>query len=265
LVPRLQAYLIKATREAKRATSWMTPNADYEDGTTAFAARLLENPEQNAFLRDFTSFAEIVRYFGHLNSIAQTVLKLTSPGIPDTYQGTEVVALALVDPDNRRSVNYEANAEALDEIESIANTTDGASRLAEAFSKPQANTAKLFVTWRLLQLRRELADLFAQGDYESLNVSGAAKEHVLAFSRTHGNTSVIVVLAKWMAQLMKGERVLPVGEVWGDTAIALARPHASMRDVFTNTSAEAGEGNQLLASNVFETLPAAVFVAQRTS
>jgi (1->4)-alpha-D-glucan 1-alpha-D-glucosylmutase len=263
LVPRLQAYLVKATREAKRATSWMTPNADYEDGTTTFAARLLENPEQNAFLRDFTTFAEIVRYFGHLNSVAQTVLKLTSPGVPDTYQGTEVVALALVDPDNRRPVDYEANARTLGEIENITGADDSAVALAAAFGTPQANTAKLFVTWRLLQLRRELAEVFAQGDYEPLSVSGAAKEHVLAFSRSSGNSSVIVILAKWMAQLMKAERALPVAQVWGDTAIALSRNQGSMRDVFTNMSIAAGEDNQLLASEVFKSLPVAVLVSEK--
>jgi (1->4)-alpha-D-glucan 1-alpha-D-glucosylmutase len=206
-----------------------------------------------------------VRYFGHLNSIAQTVLKLTSPGVPDTYQGTEVVALALVDPDNRRPVDYAANAATLDAVERLSRADSAGSELATAFGAAQENTAKLFVTWRLLQLRTELANLFAQGDYEQLSVSGAAKDHVLAFSRTHGGTSVVVILAKWMAQLMKAERALPVGEVWGDTTIALTRNYSSMRDVITNTSLETGEGNQLLASTAFRSVPVAVIVAEQTT
>jgi (1->4)-alpha-D-glucan 1-alpha-D-glucosylmutase len=265
LLARLQAYLIKAAREAKRATSWMNPNADYEEAISTFAARLFENPDQNAFLRDFAAFAATTTYFGHLNSLAQTVLKLTSPGVPDTYQGTEVVSLALVDPDNRRPVDYEKSARMLQEIIDSCQEGSGASMLASEFTNPHSGRAKLFVTWRLLQLRRQFAEVFARGDYEPLQVSGACKDHVLAFSRTAGETTIVVMLAKWLAQLMNGELALPAGAVWADTLVGLSRESVSQWHECLTGEVIAAEPGGLRVSAAFKSLPVAVVVNQRGS
>ena len=263
LLARLQAYLVKAAREAKRATSWMNPNADYEAALGAFAERLLENPEQNAFLRDMAAFAATTTYFGHLNSLVQTALKLTSPGVPDTYQGTELVSLALVDPDNRRAVDYAERARMLEALERTHAEHPNLDALGSAFASPLDGAAKLYVTWRLLQLRREHSELFAQGNYEPLQVSGAQKDHVLAFSRTHGTTTIVVVLARCMAQLLGGEQGLPVGQVWTDTTAALPREvSGSMRDVLTGSEIEAGTSLRL--SDAFKHLPIAVWVQRRS-
>ena len=242
LIERVQAYLVKATREEKRATSWMHPNEEYEQAVGAFVERLLEHPQQSAFHKDFTMLAEIVSYFGHLNSLAQTILKLTSPGVPDLYQGTEAMSLALVDPDNRRPVDYAANARLLDELAQVS-PSDWGSRLATAVGSPYSNDAKLLVTSRLLQLRRELAALFAHGEYVPLQTNGALKDHVLAFARTHEGRTVVVVLAKWMAQLMKAQTQLPVADVWGDTSVAFASEAAeSLRDIFTGATLAPADG-----------------------
>lgn len=261
LLARIHAYLVKATREEKRATSWMNPNEQYEQATCDFASRLLEHPEQNAFLKDFTSLAEVVTYFGHLNSLEQTILKLTSPGVPDIYQGTEAISLALVDPDNRRAVDYAAHARLFDELIALSQE-DALARLATALSSPYSSDAKLFVISRLLQLRRELAELFANGDYQPLHVDGEQKEHVLAFARTHEHKAVIVVLGKWLAQLMKGERQLPIGEVWGDTSVGPPiNPPGVLRDVFGG-EVIAASGTSVGVAELFKHAPFAVLLAE---
>jgi (1->4)-alpha-D-glucan 1-alpha-D-glucosylmutase len=260
LIARVQAYLVKAAREAKRATSWVHPNAEYEQAISEFAARLLEPSEQNAFLRDFVSLAETVTYFGHLNSLAQTILKLTSPGVPDTYQGSEVMSLALVDPDNRRPVDYEANQRMLAELVELSPRAAG-DRLSKSLSLPHSSDAKMSVTWRLLQLRRELSDVFASGSYEPLQVNGTHKNHVLAFARTHEQKTVIVVLAKWMAQLMSGELRLPIGEMWADTSVMVpSQSSRQMREVFTAESTHAADDNTVVVAQLFRVAPFAVLV-----
>jgi (1->4)-alpha-D-glucan 1-alpha-D-glucosylmutase len=259
LTERVQAYLVKATREEKRATSWMHPHAQYEQALGEFAARLLDNPEQNAFFKDFTALAEIVNYFGHLNSLVQTILKFTSPGVPDLYQGTEAMSLALVDPDNRRPVDYAAHAQLLDELAQVS-PADIASRLTTALGSPYSSDAKLFVTSRLLQLRRELTELFAHGDYVPLQTNGERKDHVLAFARTYEQNTVIVVLAKWMAQLMHARLELPVGEIWGDSSVAFAAGTGeSLRDIFSGTTI-ATAGDSLRVADVFSVAPFSVLM-----
>jgi len=256
LIERTQAYLVKATREEKRATSWMNPNTEYEEAVRGFAARLLEAAEQNAFMKDFTTLAEIVSYFGHLNSLSQVILKLTVPGVPDLYQGTEAMTLALVDPDNRRPVSYEANARLFDELMQLA-AEDMRARLATALGSPYSSDAKLFVTSRLLHLRRECAELFASGDYEPLQTEGRHKEHVLAFARRHEQKRIVVVLAKWMAQLMKAERQLPIGDTWADTRVLGSLE--GMRNIFTDERVT-GAGELAQAAEVFKLAPFAVLV-----
>ena len=256
LLDRVQAYLVKAAREAKRATSWRSPNQEYEDALTAFAARLLSDSEQNAFLRDFSSFAEIASFFGHLNSLVQTILKLTSPGVPDIYQGTETMSLALVDPDNRRPVDYEANARLLDEL-THQSEEQARGRLQGALRSPYSSDAKLFVTWRLLQLRRELPELFAHGEYTPLPAQGTQREHVLAFARTHEDARIVVVLGKCFAALMDAEREVPTSQRWTDTTITVGAPAGPMRDIFTGLRIDISE-DPLPVAQVFEAAPFAV-------
>jgi (1->4)-alpha-D-glucan 1-alpha-D-glucosylmutase len=259
LIGRLQAYLVKAAREAKRATSWMNPNAEYEDAIGSFAARLLENPEQNAFLRDFASFAATTTYFGHLNSLVQTALKLTVPGVPDTYQGTESLHFALVDPDNRRPVDYETHARLLDELIRAHSERPDVGALERALSNPFDTRTKLYVTWKLLQLRREHFELFAQGAYEPLQIVGERKDHVLAFARTHGERTMIVVMANRMAQLLRGEQRAPVGDVWADTTVAMVREMSgTLKDALSG--AEIRVGASLRVSELFRHLPIAVLI-----
>ena len=135
-------------------------------------------------------------FFGRINSLAQTVLKIASPGMPDFYQGTELPALTLVDPDNRRRVDFDAAAQHLDAIERL----QGSPR--ELLWEQEGVASKLYVIRKLLQLRRDDPELFAQGDYQALQVDGARKEHVFAFARTYEGRSCIVIVPRWSAKLM---------------------------------------------------------------
>jgi (1->4)-alpha-D-glucan 1-alpha-D-glucosylmutase len=252
LIERLKAYVVKASREAKRVTSWLSPNAEYEAALQEFVQQLLENDaERNAFLKDVSTLAADVAFFGVLNSLMQTALKLTVPGVPDLYQGTERLAFALVDPDNRRPVDYDA---AQAELNALASSNG---RLPEATS----SSAKLFVTWKLLQLRSQHPELFARGDYQSIAVEGERKDHVIAFAREHAGGRVWVVLPRWCARLANGAPNLPLGaEVWSDTRLMLS---AALKgtDVFSGrriVSIEENGAQVLRVGEVLAAFPVAV-------
>jgi (1->4)-alpha-D-glucan 1-alpha-D-glucosylmutase len=253
LTERLQAYAVKAAREAKRSTSWIAPNTEYEKALADFIGELLADPERSAFLKDFGALAETVTFFGRINSLALTVLKIASPGIPDFYQGTERPALTLVDPDNRRRVEFTAAAQHLDAVERL----EGSARVD-----------KLYVIRKLLQLRREDPELFAAGDYQALQVDGARKDHVFAFARTHQGRSCVVIVPRWTAKLMDAVNELPIGgRVWADTAVALGNGTQAprMRDVLTDREVGidgAGSERTLSVADALAELPVAVLVGQ---
>ena len=257
LTERLQAYAVKAAREAKRVTSWIAPNAEYEKAVGDFIAELLADPERSAFLKDFRTLAQTVAFFGRINSLVQTVLKITSPGLPDFYQGTELPALTLVDPDNRRRVDFDAVVKHLDAVERLP----GSPR--ELLWEQEGVAGKLYVIRRLLQLRRDDPELFARGDYQALQAEGARKEHVFAFARSYEGRLCIVVVPRWSARLMDAVNELPLGDqVWTDTRIAFSNGASAvrLRDVFTDREVTM-EGSIGVASILAE-FPVAVLVAQ---
>jgi (1->4)-alpha-D-glucan 1-alpha-D-glucosylmutase len=251
LAERLQAYMIKASREAKRSTSWLNPDAEYEEALGHFIAQLLENPERNAFLRDFSTFVEPLIFFGGINSLVQVALKLTVPGVPDIYQGTERLTLSLVDPDNRRPVDYEAAARQLEELQGVQLDAQRAG----------LDAAKLFVTSRLLQARKNDPALFERGSYQPLQVEGDKSEHVVAYARVHEERCCVVVLPRWSARLKQGAPELPLGEPsWGDLTIALPMA-GDLRDAFTHKRFEATsdtENRTLRVADVLASFPVAV-------
>ncbi len=256
-VERLQAYVVKAAREAKRSTSWLDPNEEYETALCAFVAQLLARPARNAFLRDFASFAATVAFFGNINSLAQVALKLTSPGLPDLYQGTELPTLTLVDPDNRHPVDFAAAAARLAVIAPLA-------RLSPAMlAQADGASAKLHLTSKLLQLRRRDPDLFALGGYQPLRIDGAAQAHACAFARTHAGRCLMVVVPRWSAKLMHGVNELPLAQgVWGDTRVlADTACEAPMRNVLTDRPVRArmcGATAAWRAADLLQEFPVAV-------
>jgi (1->4)-alpha-D-glucan 1-alpha-D-glucosylmutase len=201
LMERMQAYAIKAAREGKQETSWLNPNEAYEAGVSAFIAGILDRSASAEFLRSLETLARRVALLGALNSLSQITLKATMPGVPDFYQGTEFWDLSLVDPDNRRPVDFAERAAVLESVE-----RPDWEALAQRW--PDGHI-KLAWTRHLLKLRTELADVFAQGDYEPLEVSGPHRDHVIAFARRHGRHAVISVVARSLAPLSEGGRVWP--------------------------------------------------------
>ena len=250
LTERLQAYIVKAAREAKRSTSWIAPNAEYEKALGDFVGELLADPERSAFVRDFRVLAATVAFFGRINSLAQAVLKIASPGLPDFYQGTELTALTLVDPDNRRRVDFDAAVAHLDVIDRLQGPPRG-------LLEQEGAASKLYVIRKLLQLRRVDPELFARGDYQPLQIEGARKEHVFAFARTYEGRSCIVIVPRWSAKLMDAVNELPLGEqVWADTMINA--PAARMLDVLTDR--EVVIDGAIVVASVLTEFPAAVLI-----
>jgi (1->4)-alpha-D-glucan 1-alpha-D-glucosylmutase len=221
---RIVEYMRKVTREAKVHTSWINPNAAYEEATTAFVVALLDASADNPFLADFLPFQRAVAWFGMYNSLSQVLLKLTCPGVPDFYQGNELWDLSLVDPDNRRPVDYRQRARALAEIEQRF-SRKGAACAAEARALldtlPDGH-AKLFLTWKTLSLRRDDEALFRDGEYIPLEVSGARAAHLCAFARrTDGRVAVILAPRLFVALAAAGKAVPLGAEAWGDTRVHL--------------------------------------------
>jgi (1->4)-alpha-D-glucan 1-alpha-D-glucosylmutase len=206
LTERLKAYAVKAAREGKQETSWLNPHEAYENAICTFIERILDRSVSAEFLDSLDHFARRVALLGALNSLSQITLKAMMPGVPDFYQGTEFWDLSLVDPDNRRPVDFPERADILKQVEQpdwqalTPNWPDG--------------DVKLAWTRHLLKLRNELADVLADGDYEPLEVSGPHRDHVIAFARRRGRHAVITAVTRCYAPLSEEGRTWPRGEAF---------------------------------------------------
>lgn len=215
---RIKAYMLKAVREAKERTSWTHPNEEYESAVTGFVDSALASPSKNAFLKEFIPFQEKISRAGMFNSLSQLTLKLTAPGVPDIYQGTEMWDFSLADPDNRRPVDYDERKWALGELKAMAGheLLPGVRSLLENM---EDGRVKMYLLWRAAQARREDPELFKFGEYMPLAVEGAKADHVVAYARKHHKRSLIVVAPRLIASVMDVETALPIGDIWGDAFI----------------------------------------------
>src|SRR5688500_8487301 len=188
----MAAFMEKATKEAKFATSWTNPNDEYDRAIQAFTRSLLEN---SSFMRDVAQFCQLIERAGAMNGLSQALLKYCAPGIPDTYQGSELWNQSLVDPDNRRPVDFDVRRRLLSDIDrKLQNRSALVAELLENF---QDGSVKLFVTHLALTARKQHADLFLRGDYESL----AGDEHVIGFTRSFGNERLLCVVPRLICRL----------------------------------------------------------------
>jgi (1->4)-alpha-D-glucan 1-alpha-D-glucosylmutase len=211
----------KALKEAKLNTSWIQPNENWDNAMQEFVAGILESGPRNKFLPVFLPVvAEIVR-LGAINSLAQITIKLTAPGVPDIYQGTEIWDDSLVDPDNRRPVDYARRREMLTQIGNAP-----ANELMQCWPDGRI---KLRLNQRLLHLRREYAQLFREGSYEPLNVAGRFAECAIAFLRRHHNRALVIIVPRLSSRV----GFPPVGERWQDTSVVLPSGVNYLRDVFS--------------------------------
>ena len=213
---RIREYVVKAVREAKVHTGWIKPDQDYEQTYLDFVDKVLAD---EAFLSEFLPFQRRIAHFGIVNSLSQTLLKVASPGVPDIYQGTEMWDFSLVDPDNRRPVDFEFRRNALSEMRTRSNNLP--SLAAQLLADPEDGRVKLFLLWRALEARRRLKPLFEQGDYLPLAAEGEKSEHIIAFARRHEERCIVAAVPRFAASL-SAEGEWPLGErVWGDTALRL--------------------------------------------
>ena len=211
---RLTAYMEKAIREAKTFTSWTEPDAEYEGAVRSYVEAVLDRGRSEQLLREVSRFALCVSRPGLWNALARTTLQLTSPGIPDVYQGDELWSFSLVDPDNRRPVDWDRRRALLQQV-------GGKRDPAEWVATPEDGRIKLHLYCRLLALRRSMPELFLRGGYQAVNAEGTFARHVVAHVRTQGDTAVLTVVPR-LPRLLTGDPLAPpIGAVWADTALVL--------------------------------------------
>lgn len=222
---RVEAYVIKAAREAKVHTSWLNPNAPYEEALRRFLQALLDPRPGNAFLEDFRRFLEPIVRAGVRTSLSQLLLKITSPGTPDFYQGTELWDLNLVDPDNRRPVDFGLRQGLLDSL-----PPPGEAAARELLERPRDGRIKMYVMRTALQYRRERRPLFDRGDYLALEARGGEAERVCAFARVCGPAAAVIVAGRFF---LRAGADGPAA--WRDTDLILPAglEGSAWRDVFT--------------------------------
>lgn len=229
---RIESYMLKAMREAKQNTSWINQNTEYETAVSSFVEALLNPEGGNPFLDDFLPFERRVARIGLWNSLSQVLLKLTCPGVPDIYQGNDLLDFSLVDPDNRRPVDYRLRQQVFAEIHNSGNVSDPGP-LQHLLSEPEAGRLKLYITWKTLLLRKQFPDLFRRGDYLPLEAHGSKADHVIAFIRKFDDTEVLIVVPRLISDLLgKMDSPSVRSEVWSDTHLLL--PSCSCRKVYRN-------------------------------
>ncbi|MBC7962939.1 MAG: malto-oligosyltrehalose synthase [Steroidobacteraceae bacterium] len=233
---RIKEYMLKAIREAKVHTSWISPNALHEEAVLSFIDSILKDSRHNNFLHDFALFQRLTADCGIYNALSQTLLKISSPGFPDFYQGNELWDFSLTDPDNRRPVDYRLRKNLLEELLRKESTAGPLETARELLGSRNDGRIKLHLTCKALNFRRENRELFESGRYLPLTVEGVCQEHVCAFERSINGSSILVVVPRFCSRLMRDKSSLPLGaEVWRDTRIiqSFDTPTSRYRNIFT--------------------------------
>lgn len=219
---RLVAYIMKAAREAKTRTSWLLPNAEYETALRDFVCAILDKSEKDRFLEDFLKYQKLIAFYGAFNALAQTLLKIGSLGVPDFYQGSELWDFSMVDPDNRRPVDFQKHIQLLEDLRR-QEAQDLCTLLRSLLASWADGRIKLFVTWKALNFRRAHHELFAKGEYVPLYSEGQKSKNVCGFARRDGNQWALVVVPRLLTKLIDLE-TLPIGsETWGQSILTLPK------------------------------------------
>jgi (1->4)-alpha-D-glucan 1-alpha-D-glucosylmutase len=268
-VERMQAYMIKSIKEAKLHSSWINPEEGYENAVRTYVERVLSGPESAKVLPAFASFQQRIARAGLVNSLAQVVLKVASPGVPDFYQGTELWDFSLVDPDNRRPVDFDRRARVLDRVERIlALEPDArAGAIASLLAAPQDGAIKLLLTAAGLRLRRSRSDIFLDGEYLPLATDTAAlPAQVVAFARLTDGGAVIAVVPHRVGRFLDADHPLPLADMWKTSRVLLPKSLGAQtyRDVFTGAELQpvsAAESAWIFVGQALRTLPVSLLVA----
>ena len=260
IVTRVQDYMTKAVHEAKVNLSWVNQNPEYVEALRNFVAAVLaDEGRANSFVTALEDFLSPVGYFGAINSLAQTTLKLASPGNPDIYQGTELWDFSLVDPDNRRPVDFGLRRQILSELRTAGG--DPSKLCGDLLENYQNGRIKMWITMRGMEFRRDYPELFQKGSYVPLE-SSDKNQHLCAFARVyqeHGQNQVaIVAVPRFAYTLTGGKPVPPLEHIWGDAAIKL--PQSSLEEfenIFTGERVQAKD-EALLCSELFRQFPVCI-------
>jgi (1->4)-alpha-D-glucan 1-alpha-D-glucosylmutase len=258
---RLKAFVIKAAREAKVNTSWLDPDEPYESGLASFVETVLDESAPNRFLEEFLRFEESIACYGALNSLAQTLLKIASPGVPDFFQGSELWDFSLVDPDNRRPVDFSKRSQLLRQLQD-PELGDRARLVRGLLADWRDGRIKMYVIAKALRFRKAHAIVFQRGDYLPLRASGEHQERIVAFARNHASDWALLAVPR-LFQRLRRPGYPPIGRrVWKNTLLFLPRgaPERWI-DVLTGGSLNASparEGTALKLAEVFRHLPVAL-------
>jgi (1->4)-alpha-D-glucan 1-alpha-D-glucosylmutase len=263
---RIQKYMVKAVREAKVASSWISPHEEYEQAMSEFIQSLLNDDPMSAFRTDFEPLVRSWAAAGVWNSLSQTLLKIASPGVPDLYQGTELWDLRLVDPDNRQAVDFESRRRMLgDLLDRMSLPASGRHELLRALLAHYGDgRIKLFVTRVALQARRADADLFATGEYFPLAATGRYADHVCAFARVCGDRSAIVIVPRLTLRMVSAAGEPPIGAtVWDNTHVPVPDTfqEASWRELFSQQTIPVHDGG-VSVGEALERFPVALLMGR---
>jgi (1->4)-alpha-D-glucan 1-alpha-D-glucosylmutase len=261
-IARIQGYMEKAVHEGKTNLSWINPNPEYIGALRRFVTRILSPrtaAKPNNFLRLMHESIPRLAWFGAINPLSQTLLKLTSPGVPDIYRGQELFDFSLVDPDNRRPVDFATIEKYLKELEGRKASPELCRELLENWTDGRV---KLWTTHRALQKRCEARSLFRHGDYTSLAAEGERKEHVVAFARRHKQSMALVAVPRLLFTMLNGEPRLPRAEDWSDTRLQLPTELSgrAITNALTGERVKVQDNGDLLCSEVFASFPVALLI-----
>jgi len=260
-IERIKRYVIKAVRESKRHSSWIDPNIPYEEGFLRFVDEITKRAPQNRFMESFVPFQEKVAFYGIWNSLSQLLVKLTSPGVPDIYQGAELWNLALVDPDNRAAVDFDKRISILQGLKELERK-DFHALIKDILSHREDGRIKLFVTERVLGIRKKQSRLYLHGGYIPIKAEGKFKEHIISFARTYRGSWGITVAPRFLTSML-GEGKIPVGrEVWGDTCIIMpSDAPKAFKDMFTNRTL-VSKKNSIPVYELFSVFPLSLLLCE---
>ena len=259
-VERIKAYVIKAVREAKVHTAWLKPDTTYENAYLAFVEAILSLSGKNRFLNEFLPFQRRIAHYGMFNSLAQVLIKMTARGVPDFYQGTELWDLTLVDPDNRRPVDFQKRRVALTEIRERLNH-DRRGLVRDLLDTMKDGRIKLFVIHQALHLRNAHGRLFQKGAYVPLEAKGRYSHHVIAFARTYKGQWVITIVPRFLTTLIE-EGEYPLGRsLWSDTHLSLTETGCGLwRNILTNQRLRCA--GKAFVGDTLEHLPVALLISE---
>jgi (1->4)-alpha-D-glucan 1-alpha-D-glucosylmutase len=249
LLPRLQAYVVKATREAMVHTRWTRPNLRHEEALTRFVEAIVNPRLSERFLIDFRSFQERVAFYGMLNSLSQTLLKITCPGVPDFYQGTELWDYRLVDPDNRGPVDFAERMAMLTKMQ-VTGKNGSIEGVQELVRNWADGRIKLYCIWKALAFRKKNVALFSHGQFEPVTATGGRADNVLGFQRKQERNWALIIVPRWLGRANARLAWNGNDSFWDDTYIPLsADAPAAWRNIFTGEviEVETRNGQPVLA------------------